>query len=454
MWSIMEAALVHLEAACQKASQRRQLGDSGNRGMVYRKVTYRLYPSAGQAERLQEMLGLHQRLYNTALEERIRVYRETGKGLSFADQCKVLTQWRKAVPALAALNAQSEQVTLKRLHLAFQHFFRRVKNGETPGFPRFKNIHRYPGWGYKTNGDGWKLHMGESGKHGSLYLQSLGNIPIRGKPRTAGKPVTCEVLHKAGRWYASVTLEIESVHRERGTDIGAFDWGLADYLTIVTPNGMETVANPRHLRNQLAELKRLGQEVSRKIRTAQQISGKKKGFPVSASLRRAIQHLACLHAKIARSRKDFLHQTSAWLISRFGALATEILDMVRDGGARKKGLHREIHAAAPSAFLKMTRTKAEEAGSWYEEAPTRQLKPTQRCHACWKLPDERKKLSDRRHQCPHCGTTCGRDENAALVLLRWLETRLAGESGSGREPSEVWSGGGFAAMKHKTHAIT
>ena len=424
--------------------------------MLNRKVTYRLYPNAEQEARLQETLGLHQRLYNTALEERIRVYQETGKGLTFADQCKALTQWRKAVPALAGLNAQSEQVTLKRLHLAFQHFFRRVKNRETPGFPRFKSIRRYPGWGYKTHGDGWKLHPGENGKHGKLYLQSIGLVPVRGKAITAGAPVICEILHKAGKWYASVTLEVEAVQRERGTEIGAFDWGLTDYLTIATPNGIETVANPRHLKNQLAELKRLGQEVSRKIRIAQQLSGRQRGFPISANLRKAILQLARLHAKVARSRKDFLHQTTAWLTRRFGAIATEALavkNMVHHGGGRKKGLNREIHAAAPSAFLQMTRTKAEEAGSWYEEAPTREIKPTQRCHACWELPAEKKKLSDRQHQCPHCGVTCGRDENAALVLLRWLEMRLAGESGSGREPSEVWSGGSFAAMKHETLAM-
>ena len=430
--------------------------------MLNRKVTYRLYPNASQTDRLQEMLGLHQRLYNAALEECIRVYRKTGKGLSFADQCKMLTQWRKTAPALAGLNAQSEQVTLKRLHLAFQHFFRRVKNGETPGFPRFKRIHRYSGWGYKTHGDGWKLHPGEQDRHGKLYLQGVGLLPVRGKARTPGTPVTCEILHKAGRWYASVTLEIEAIQRERGTEMGAFDWGLTDFLTIATPQGIETVSNPRHLRNQLTELKRLGREVSRKIVAAQKASGKKKGFPVSANLRKSFQALARLHAKVARSRKDFLHQTSAWLVKRFGDIATEALavqNMVHHGGVRKKGLNREIHAAAPGAFLQMTKTKAEEAGSWYEEAPTREIKPTQRCHACWTLPDEKKRLSDRHHQCPHCGVTCGRDENAALVLLRWLETRLAGEpghyspQGAGREPSGVWSGGSFAAVKHETHAI-
>jgi len=425
--------------------------------MLNRKVTYRLYPNVEQETILLETLGLHQRLYNAALEDRIRVYRETGKGLSFVDQCKTLTQWRHTVPALASLNAQSEQVTLKRLHLAFEHFFRRVKNGETPGFPRFKSIHRYPGWGYKTHGDGWKLHPGENGKHGRIYLKGIGTVTFRGKSRSPGKPVTCEILHKAGKWYASVTLEMESIQRERGVEMGSFDWGLEDFLTIATSKGIETIENPRHLRNQLAELKRLGQGVSRKIRMAQQSSGRKKGFPVSASLRRSIQNLARLYAKIARQRKDFLHQTSAWLIQRFAALATEELtvkNMVRQGGKRKKGLNREIHAAAPETFLNMIRTKAEEAGTWFEEAPTRQLKPTQRCHKCWMLPEEKKKLSDRQHQCPHCGATCGRDENAARVLLRWLEKKLAGEPGSGQELSEVWSGGSFTAMKHETRTIT
>ena len=434
-----------------------------NWNMPNRKVTYRLYPNAGQEARLQETLGLHQRLYNTALEERIRAYQEAGRGLSFADQCKALTRWRQQSPGLDSLNAQSEQVTLKRLHLAFQAFFRRVKNGEDPGFPRFKSLRRYPGWGYKTHGDGWKLHPGQNGVHGRLYLQGVGHIPMRGRARTAGTPVTCEILHKAGGWYASVTLAIETIQRARGTAIGAFDWGLTEFLTIATPEGIETVANPRHLKNQRAELKRLGQEVSRKIRMAQQLSGRQRGFPVSANLRKTIQHLARLHAKVARQRQDFLHQTSAGLVKRFGAIGTEALavkNMVHDGGAHKKGLNREIHAASPAAFLQMTRTKAEEAGSWYEEAPTREIKPTQRCHACWKLPGEKKTLSDREHQCPHCGATCGRDENAALVLLRWLETRLAGiagrtagASGSGREPSEVWSGGSFTALKHETHAI-
>ncbi len=75
--------------------------------MALRKITYLMYPAAQQAERLLELLCLHQRVYNTALEERIAAYRETGKSLGFAAQCKALTTWRKAV---AKLSVESRRI--------------------------------------------------------------------------------------------------------------------------------------------------------------------------------------------------------------------------------------------------------------------------------------------------------------------------------------------------------
>lgn len=399
--------------------------------MFFRKVTYRLYPNTAQAERLEEMLGLYQRLYNTALDERIRAYRDTGANLTYSAQCRALTDWRKRSPGLCGLNAQSEQVILKRLDLAFRNYFRRTKNGTKAGFPRFKSPQRFSGWGYKTHGDGWALCPGAAGRHGKLYLQGVGMIALRGHARDAGLSKTCDIFYKSGCWYASVTLELEKVARTCGTRIGAFDWGLANLLTIAAPDGIETIKNPRHLRNQLAELRHISRIVSRKMvarATTQQTSRR---------LDRAKDHLKRLHAKIARQRADFLHKTSNNLVKEFGALATEALNvsgLIRKGGVWKKGLNREILSAAPAALLQMTRRKAEEAGAWYGEAPTRDLKPTQRCNACWKLPNEKKTLSERQHRCPHCGTVCGRDENAALVLLRWLKATL-----SGQELSEAWS---------------
>lgn len=111
--------------------------------LVSRKVIYRLYPSASQETALIEMLRLHQWLYNAALEQRIAAWRLQRKSLSAYDQMRDLTDLRAGDERYAGLNAQSSQITLHRLHLAFQAFFRRCKNGEKPGFPRFRSLHRF-----------------------------------------------------------------------------------------------------------------------------------------------------------------------------------------------------------------------------------------------------------------------------------------------------------------------
>ncbi len=416
---------------------------------LQRKVTYRLYPNAEQTLRLESTLSLHQRLYNTALEERIRIYKNEKRSVSFVEQCRSLKHWRKTDPDLRAINAQAEQVTLKRIDLAFQAFFRRVKKGETPGFPRFKSVERFRGWGYKTHGNGWKLIPGPNdGAHGwIIMLDAGGRIPLRGRSRLPGIPKTCEILHRSGRWYASVTLNVEAscAHREAGVGLAAFDWGVKTFLTIAAEDGTITqVANPRHLRRQLEAIRQLGRIISRKHRAAQVASGKTTGFPISVSLRRAYAQLARLYGKVTRQRQDFLHQTSSWLIRTFGLLGTEQLNVASmvqrspaPAGKRRRGLHREILSTSPSAFLQQVRYKAAEAGTRLEEAPTRKLKPTQRCYACGVLPERKKLLAERQHHCLHCGAQAGRDDNAAFVLLYWLKLSL---KFTGQELAEVLSG--------------
>ena len=146
-----------------------------------RRVTYRLYPNQVQEAEMLKIRALHQQLYNAALEQRITAFRRCGVSLNFAQQCKDLTDLRQAMPEYDALNAQSCQVTarlspsvqlltsltaavLKRLDHAFQHFFRRVKeNAEKVGFPRFKPLQRYSGWGSGSRRRvyelyGWRQH--------------------------------------------------------------------------------------------------------------------------------------------------------------------------------------------------------------------------------------------------------------------------------------------------------
>ncbi len=400
--------------------------------MAQRKVTYRLYPTAAQLSALEHQRWVHCLLWNEALAERRRAWGERRESLGYSAQCKRLTEWRRQSRLLRGLNAQSQQVTLKRLDLAFQHFFRRVKNGEKPGFPRFKPLHRFKGWGYKTHGDGWSLITNGQMKHGTLRLSGVGTVAIRGQPRTPGTPKTCEIIRRGERWYASITLECEPA-RERGDQVGGLDWGVETFATVATPSGTETFDNPRHLERTLNQIRRVQRAISRKEEAAKKASGKTRRFPISNRLQREYERLRRLHRKVADQRHDFLHQTTARLIGQFGALGLEALDirnMTASGGQHKKGLNRSILDAAGGAFHQMLGYKAEEAGAWAMEAPTRQIKPSQTCHACGR--QEKKPLGERRHECP-CGASCSRDDNAARVLMAWAEQQV-----SGREPAEAW----------------
>ena len=386
---------------------------------------------------MHRILRLHQQLYNGALEERIGAYKKRNKSLTCFDQNKELTQLRKELSEYSALNAQSLQVTMKRLDLAFKAFFRRLQNGETPGFPRFKSIHRYKGWGYATHGDGWRLFEGQKQKHGKLRLSGIGHVKIRGKARNIGTPKTCEIQHKQGRWYASVTIEC-APKRESGTSAIGIDWGLETFATLADANGdTKKIKNPRFLRKKL-----------KSIRTEQRgLSRKKRG---SKNRNKARKIVGKLHAKVANQRQEFLHQTTARLVKESALIATEKLNvkgMSSHGGAYKKGLNREILSAAPGVFHQMLKAKAEEAEIELIEIPTRQVKPSQTCHGCGN--QEKKTLAKRRHVCG-CGVSCGRDENAAKVILNWA---LVGNA-TGWEPARCGASGLPLAGKHETPPIT
>ncbi len=393
---------------------------------VARKVVYRLYPSRSQETALLDMLGLHQRLYNAALEQRKAAWRLQRKSLSAYDQMRDLTDLRADDERYSGLNAQSAQVTLHRLHLAFASFFLRCKKGETPGFPRFKAFDRFSGWGYKTHGDGFRFFPGDGNRHGRLRVAGIGTVTVRGRARTPGEVKTCEVQHKAGRWYASLTIICEP-QRASGTDAIGLDWGVETFATLAHEDGgFSAIENPRFFARMKVALESAQQNLARKAKRSKN----------RTKARRAV---SAIQRKAAHRRNTFLHQASAKLVAAVNLIATESLSiksMVRSAKgtiekpgrnlAQKAGLNREILATAPRAFLDMLRYKAAEAGVEFVEVPSRKVKPSQTCSGCGA--QRRKALSERQHVCA-CGLVLSRDQNAARVNLLWAIAP------TGREPT-------------------
>ncbi len=400
--------------------------------MERRKITYRLYPSKGQTEALGMLLRSHQQLYNAALEQRIDAWRRRRVSLSYQDQCKELTSLRAECPEFTVANCSSQQRTLRRLDIAFQAFFRRVAaRGERAGFPRFKSLDAFPGFGFKSHGDGWRFTPGADWKHGRLRLQGVGTIKARGQARQAGEIKSCEMLHRDGQWLLSLTIECATIERQGGCAACGLDWGVESFATLALDDGGEhIVANPRRVAKAAKELRKAQRALARKRR-----GGKTR--------QRARKAVSRLHRRLANQRKEFLHQTSAALVARFAMIATEDLSIrnmtasAKGNAAQpgknvraKAGLNREILDTAPGAFLAMLRYKATEAGTEYIEVPTRKLKPSQTCPACGRV--EKKPLRQRHHACPACGHTASRDGAAARVMLNWAMAQLASP---GREPA-------------------
>jgi len=367
---------------------------------MIRSVIVKLRKDAAVDAALQSALDRCRDLYNAALQERRDAYRHHGASPSFYDQCKSLTEIRAADPVFDALDCTMLRLTaLRRVDLAYKAFFRRVKAGETPGYPRFKGRDRFDTLVFGPKG--WRLTGGK------LRLNGLGPVRVKGNPHRTGVPKGLRLVRKAGRWYAHVLLDIgaaplvQQSHHGVGIDVGL--------RTFATMSDGTTVEHPRFLRDSLAELRRAQQALVRKRRG-------------SRRRRIAKAKLARVHHRIANRRHNFVHQTVAELARRYDGFAIEDLDIVelaQQGGTDKaaRGLRRGIMDSAWGAFGQALASKAEEAGMPLVRVPPRGT--SQRCSGCGSV--VRKTLRDRVHDCPACGLVLDRDVNAARNIhdLGW-----------------------------------
>ena len=138
---------------------------------THRQVVFRLLPQTRSGwRRLERILEAQRQLYNAALEERIDCHRKTGRGRTCFDQCKALTECRRDVPGMAECPVAIQRGTLKRLDEAFRHFFRRARNGEAPGFPRFKG---------RAFFNSVSVVSGVKVRDGTLHVPSIGALKMR-----------------------------------------------------------------------------------------------------------------------------------------------------------------------------------------------------------------------------------------------------------------------------------
>jgi putative transposase len=360
--------------------------------MATKILKYRLYPSPAQHTAMQGVLDACRWVYNRTLEIRQKAWDDHQESLSLYDTNKELTQWKKDHPWLKQAYSHCLQEAQERVDLAFQHFFRRTRHGEKPGYPRFKG-RWYKSFTFKQPWSGFKF---VDDKH--LHLSKIGNVKIVLHRPIEGNIKRLVIKRDAlGNWWACFIIGFEPQPLPPTGDIVGIDLGCEYFATLSTG---EHISNPRFFRQDEKDL----------ARAQRRLSKTEKGTTQYDKRKRVVQHI---YNRITNRRKNFAHQLSRQLVNKYQVIVFENLDI---NGMRSKnwhGLNKSITDAAWGQLIRLTCEKAEWATRIVITVDPRNT--SQMCSGCGELVP--KDLSERIHICPYCGLELDRDINAAKNIL-------------------------------------
>lgn len=309
------------------------------------------------------------------------------------------------VPWMYEVSKCAPQEALRDLDKAFEGFFRRVKNGQTPGFPRFKA--KQCGQGHFALDGAIRI----LGPH--IQLPRIGLVRISPGTRNyapTGAYTSVSLVQEHGEWYASVRIEVpeaEPVALDVLPEVG-IDLGARKLAVLATPDGTtEIVPNRKALLRH-----------ARHLRAAQKVlARRKKG---NGRRRRALEKVGRIHQRVANIRADMTHQATARIAATYRVVAVEdlrVANMTRarkgKGKATKAGLNRVVLDANPGEFRRQLDYKLRLRGGRLVAVDPAYT--SRRCSGCGAFSEA---TSSETFTCSTCAAVTDRDVNAARNILR------------------------------------
>lgn len=354
---------------------------------VVRAYKYKLKPSKSIVAKFEQWLSICRELYNAGLQERRGAWQLERKNISYYDQSIQLPQVKEIREDVLEVQAQVLQNVLKRLDKTFQAFFRRVKNGEKAGYPRYKGENRFNSFTYPQMKRVFKI---EGNK---LTLAKIGSVRLYLSQEIIGEIKTCTIKRESSGWFVIFTVEKESrtlpkTNRQIGIDVG-----IENFATLSDGTQIEN--------------SRFFEQLQKKVRVAQRRVSRR--HRKSNQRRKAVVQLRKLYEKIRNSRNDFQHKVSRSLINKFDLIAIENLNIA---GMSKGILAKQIGDVAWGDFFQKLIYKAESAGRKVVK-----VNPNGTSQTCICGHRVEKTLKERWHECSSCGLSCHRDIVSAQVIL-------------------------------------
>ncbi|MCC2692832.1 transposase [Nodularia sp. LEGE 04288] len=385
-------------------------------------MTFRLYPNKQTQQSLRYHQKLHKDLYNAAVNNRFTQYQKFNHKVDYFEQQNCLPAFKEVWTEYKEINSQALQATLKRVDFAFERWFKGLGKR-----PRFKSIRHYSGWTYPAK-TGYSVES--NGENGYLNLSKIGRIQMRGKAKYWGKPTTCTIVYRNGKWYASITVDVlDQALKPEVLPTGAIgiDFGCKSALSITDGENHQQIDAPKFLRNAEQKIKKVSKEKRRK-----RAPNRNKKVKASRRWKQAQAQVSKLTRQVANQRQNWVHQVAAEIISSNSFVATEKLEVKNMTSKAKKGQRKKQKAGLNKSILDLgfgmlrstIKYKVEQIGGVFVEVPTKKVKPSQTCPKCGH--QHKKTLNIRVHECGVCGYIQDRDIAAAEVMLYWSKGTLPG----------------------------